>query len=992
MLSSVGANSGKTLLSSITPYDLKTLQAGVNTGNIGSFNQAFGSVLHKNGFSSDQSNILTDSFSKLDPDKIKVLFGAISEIFNEKYINSALASGEKLNNLTKNKIGKENDLNIKLANLTVTGAESINAFEINVINKLSQSLTKLKIQGISDETSAKISALSGGQNDYSNARLTYGSEVSSANMSAEKESNKATAEFSTQVGNEFTSIVDNFTKGLINSKNKGADVEKLAGQKVEDFNKTLSGVFNISSEGGTYSGNLSPNVTSDTVAKAQSSIQNRIGELQSQLNTKNAPAQDIKESIATYQSILEQLANNSAALKKSLADVSANLKANLDIASAKLESNFQYLDAETLNSIQVSQRTSWVGRQFSGRAFNLGESRDISGRETSVALTEQIGALPQQKQVIDKLNQTIGSNYGINAIDNRQILTDALGKAKTPEEISALAIAITELGNISQETEQKIQQGIEKISSFSDDLSKSVENQNIQIAKNGNIGGGNYAAAFLAPLQYNNNDFQKDTVTATQQFAQELKSDLSDSLLSITKNAKSASEAFRDLGLALAESLAKKATDIGISQLFGLVTSGAGSIFSGYKSGGGYIPKFASGGMVNMGSGMADDVPAFLSGGEFVINKNAVKRIGKNNLDLLNQTPRFASGGAFIQPLNYSQSSLAHPNDSAGVASDSITGSSSAANVSLSNAYLFNPGLFTGKSVVSPLLSGIGASSALDPQNKLRLSREKYAFNTRLSYFDFQSQLDQYNTQQEMALGQAYIGAAGSVAGAFAGSGGGDSSAQMNEFNSGMGPVSSSSADANYQSLMNIQTGKLYSGGGSIPRFASGGYFGGDSGSDSFKAMVMGGEYVMNPKSVSKYGTNFFKSLNDTAKYAGGGAVGQSMYNNSGDGSDRIVDALSQIRDRLSSSSGSSNVSTAGSSAQTNHVTINVSMAANGSTSSQSSSSSVGSDSKDKSTQSQSADAMNKLAGNIKGLIVKEITQQSRPGGILHQAFVKKPN
>ena len=916
--------------------------------------------------------------------------------FSQEQIDKNKKLQDEYNNGIKTEIEQKIDLSVQLSNLARTGAASVNAFEINVVNKLSNALAKLKIQNLSNETDLKISALGQGKNSYSAGRNSFLSEIGQSNLKEQSEIKSAKSDFSTEVSHEFTSIANNFIKGLVNSKNKGADVEKLAQEKIDDTNKVFAGIFNISESGGKYSANLNQNLSPNDIQKAQTAISGRIGELGIAKGRPNAKTTDIKSEIDYLTNLSEKLDDITDKYDKRVAGASAERGSANSVSSATLEQLFRFLPKQSDSENFISERNSRIGRQFTQKAFDLGEIRDISGRESAVELSSQISALPQQKQIIDTLNTSLGpnSNYGVDAAISPGILQSALISARAKgdvEAIDALKIALTELGNVTKDTTQKTNIGVSQISTFSDDLSKSVENQNIQIAKNGNISGGNYAAAFLAPLQYNNNDFQKDTVTATQQFAQELKSDLSDSLLSITKNAKSASEAFRDLGLALAESLAKKAIDIGISQLFGLVTSGAGSILSRYKSGGGYIPKFASGGMVNMGSGMADDVPAFLSGGEFVINKNAVKRIGKNNLDLLNQTPHFASGGAFIQPLNYSQSSLAHPNDFAGVTSDSVTGSSSAANVSLSNAYLFNPGLFTGKSAVSPLLSGIGASSALDPQNKLRLSREKYALNTRLSYYDFQNQLDQYNTQQEMALGEAYLGAAGSVAGAFASSKGGASSAQMSEFMDGKGPVSASAANADYQSLMNIQTGKLYSGGGSIPRFASGGYFGGDSGSDSFKAMVMGGEYVMNPKSVSKYGTNFFKSLNDTAKYAGGGAVGQSMYNNSGDGSDRIVDALSQIRDRLSSSSGSSNVSTAGSSAQTNHVTINVSMAANGSTSSQSSSSSVGSDSKDKSTQSQSTDAMNKLAGNIKGLIVKEITQQSRPGGILHQAFVKKP-
>lgn len=64
---------------------------------------------------------------------------------------------------------------------------------------------------------------------------------------------------------------------------------------------------------------------------------------------------------------------------------------------------------------------------------------------------------------------------------------------------------------------------------------------------------------------------------------------------------------------------------------------------------GGKVLGFAKGGLVpGSGSGTADDVPAMLSSGEFVMKESAVKRIGANNLDKMNKggaAKRFAVGG-----------------------------------------------------------------------------------------------------------------------------------------------------------------------------------------------------------------------------------------------------------------------------------------------------------------------------------------------------------
>ena len=46
--------------------------------------------------------------------------------------------------------------------------------------------------------------------------------------------------------------------------------------------------------------------------------------------------------------------------------------------------------------------------------------------------------------------------------------------------------------------------------------------------------------------------------------------------------------------------------------------------------------KRASGGLISGGSGMRDDVPAMLSGGEFVLNNRATRKLGVQNLNRLN--------------------------------------------------------------------------------------------------------------------------------------------------------------------------------------------------------------------------------------------------------------------------------------------------------------------------------------------------------------------
>ena len=71
-------------------------------------------------------------------------------------------------------------------------------------------------------------------------------------------------------------------------------------------------------------------------------------------------------------------------------------------------------------------------------------------------------------------------------------------------------------------------------------------------------------------------------------------------------------------------------------------------VFKNLTGGQGKLPAFATGGMVP-GVGNKDSVNARLMPGEYVINKKASKRLGKERLDILNQgdLPAFASGGPF---------------------------------------------------------------------------------------------------------------------------------------------------------------------------------------------------------------------------------------------------------------------------------------------------------------------------------------------------------
>jgi predicted chitinase len=98
---------------------------------------------------------------------------------------------------------------------------------------------------------------------------------------------------------------------------------------------------------------------------------------------------------------------------------------------------------------------------------------------------------------------------------------------------------------------------------------------------------------------------------------------------------------------------------------------------------------------------------------------------------------------------------------------------------------------------------------------------------------------------------------------------------------------------SNFKNLANIFTSGVQQIGSSVmSSFASGGPITGGSGTkDDVPALLMGGEFVMNKKSVSKYGMNFMNQLNNgnLPKFAKGGSVEESVSNLEEIGKHRIL-------------------------------------------------------------------------------------------------------
>ena len=149
-------------------------------------------------------------------------------------------------------------------------------------------------------------------------------------------------------------------------------------------------------------------------------------------------------------------------------------------------------------------------------------------------------------------------------------------------------------------------------------------------------------------------------------FSQNLAQGLNDAI----SGAKSLKDALRDAATSFLNAITQK----NVENIANLVTGGIGNVAQSF---------FASGGQVNGGSGVKDDVPAMLMGGEYVIRKSAVKKYGSKFLDSLNNggIKAFAKGGGvqsgrggFYVPGDYGEGAITGKGQLLAFAGQSFTG------------------------------------------------------------------------------------------------------------------------------------------------------------------------------------------------------------------------------------------------------------------------------------------------------------------------------
>ena len=269
----------------------------------------------------------------------------------------------------------------------------------------------------------------------------------------------------------------------------------------------------------------------------------------------------------------------------------------------------------------------------------------------------------------------------------------------------------------------------------------------------------------------------------------------------------------------------------------------------------------AKGGFVSGGSGYRDDVPAMLTGGEFVMRKSAVQKYGASNLERMNSGGMFVPGtrgGGAISGENDLRA-FANQSTTSG-ATDALKGSGSSAFINLEDE--------------SQKLSRY-ALLGDDTINQEVRGAKMQAFDILKNKSDFEKQQKEAEKQQKKALVRQMIGTVAGAAlsygaGKLAGPKGAVNLSKTGyDYGKGVAP-----APINPFNVLNGKAGPtaLAAYGGLIRRYASGGP------TDDIPAMLMSGEYVMNRGASRKYGKQFLDSMNQgrAPRFADGGEAAPS--------------------------------------------------------------------------------------------------------------------
>ena len=328
-----------------------------------------------------------------------------------------------------------------------------------------------------------------------------------------------------------------------------------------------------------------------------------------------------------------------------------------------------------------------------------------------------------------------------------------------------------------------------------------------------------------------------------------------------------------DFGRELQKQIMQRAAANITSSLFGKGTAGGGFLGGLSKA----ITGFNSGGLVSGGSGVRDDVPAKLTGGEYVIRKSAVQKYGLQFLENLNSGAiQGMQAGGFFVPGTRGQGAItgkenllafAQQEGTSGLTDQMRAYGASGAAINLEQQ--------------SSRLTAFGRMRDSPARRALKEAQQQ-AFGLYVARIEEEERIKQEVEAAKKARSQQLMS---SIVGSFVSAAG----AGLGTYFQNPG-TTDSGLEAGATDLVPSSAGGYTPGGQFNSNFsnpleaANGGQMSGRT-----NALLMGGEYVVSPQAASMIGRSALDDIN-MMRFQNGGAVGNvtssSGGNMSGEGAD----------------------------------------------------------------------------------------------------------
>lgn len=349
-------------------------------------------------------------------------------------------------------------------------------------------------------------------------------------------------------------------------------------------------------------------------------------------------------------------AKQAAAERKAEAERKQALAEDSAFAQAERQAKHRLLDAMGKTATSEQQRDQLLRDDIDAeaRANKRKIANDLAAGKISAAEAENLTTLEERVRqqrlgnvMINRLSEIIRTRAELE----EQALDDQIALAQIDGE---MALTTAERRDVAQRLlalEKKREQiAIDAV--LSDPKRTEAERAQAQAAQ-ANLESRYAARSALADRQNASplEEYRTRLIAATKDIDAAFESveanglqSLEDGLVGVVSGTESLGSAFKKMANQIIADLIR----IGVQKaILGSITGGGVFSFLGF-SGGGKVQGHATGGYISgPGTATSDDIPAWLSDGEYVLRAAAVRRVGVRALDALNsgQTPRFAAGG-----------------------------------------------------------------------------------------------------------------------------------------------------------------------------------------------------------------------------------------------------------------------------------------------------------------------------------------------------------